>query len=287
MVPLFLAFRPRQWTKNLFVLAPVVFAREATDRSLLCRAVVAFIVFCAAASAIYLANDVVDLASDREHPTKKFRPIASGRLSVKNAKMGALVLLTASLAAAYYLSLSFALVVAGYVALNIFYSLAIKKIAYLDVLSIAGGFLLRVLGGATATLVVLSPYLLACTTLVALFLGFGKRAHELITQGSDSEKGRKALRHYRLATLKRILLATGIATFVAYVFYALSPKTADFFHTHKIIWTVPFVGFGLIRFAQLALRSDRAESPTDAMLSDIPFLLNIGLWGVTLLFIIY
>ncbi|HEY7957419.1 MAG TPA: decaprenyl-phosphate phosphoribosyltransferase [Polyangia bacterium] len=280
--------RPKQWVKNLFfVAAPLVFSKHLGDPHEALRAAFAVALFCALSSAVYLLNDVVDLEKDRVHPTKCKRPIAAGRLSVRAAKVAAAILGPGSIALGLTLGLDFALVAAGYLVLNIAYSLVLKQHVYVDVLSIATGFLLRVVGGALAIGVSTSPYLLVCTVLIACFLGFGKRAHELAAAGLRAGRQRKVLERYRPELLRAALWATGLATLVSYILYTRAAHTLAFFHTERMVFTAPFAAFGLARFGQLVTRSDSADSPTDAMLRDWPFLLNIALWAVAIVLIIY
>ncbi len=273
--------------KNLFVAAPLVFAKRLNDLPQAARAAAAVALFCALSSAVYLWNDIIDLEKDRAHPRKSKRPIASGRLSVGTAKIAAAVLAAGALALGAVLDLNFALVGAGYLTLNVAYSLALKRVVYLDVLCLSGGFLLRVLAGAMAVRVWTSPYLLICTGLLASFLGFGKRAHELYSAGERAEKQRSVLASYNPTLLRAALYLTGAAAFAAYVAYTLAEHTREFFHTERMIFTAPFVLFGLLRFGWLVTRKDNADSPTDAMLRDLLFMANIVLWAVVITLIIY
>jgi 4-hydroxybenzoate polyprenyltransferase len=244
-------------------------------------------IFCGLSSTVYLWNDLVDVEKDRVHPTKKNRPIASGRLPVRAAQWAAVVLGLGSLLLATRLGINFALVAAGYLLQNVAYSLWLKKIVYIDVLSIAAGFLLRVLGGALAIDVWTSPYLLVCTILVACFFGFGKRAHELAAAGDNAASQRAVLQSYRADVLKAALGLSGLATLAAYVAYTQAEHTRVFFHTTKMVWTTPFALFALWRFRWLVTRPEVHDSPTDAMLKDVPFLVTIATWGVAITAIIY
>jgi decaprenyl-phosphate phosphoribosyltransferase len=273
--------------KNLFVAAPLVFAKRLNDLPQALRALAAVALFCALSSAVYLWNDLIDLEKDRAHPRKSKRPIASGRLSVQTAKISAGVLAAGALALGALLDIDFALVAGGYLMLNVLYSLVLKKIVYLDVLSIAGGFLLRVLAGAMAVRVWTSPYLLICTGLISCYLGFGKRAHELLSAGDRAEKQRNVLASYNPALLRVALYVTGAATFASYVAYTLAEHTRQFFHSERMIFTAPFVAFGMLRFGWLVTRKENADSPTDAMLHDLLFMSTMALWAVSVTLIIY
>jgi 4-hydroxybenzoate polyprenyltransferase len=273
--------------KNLFVAVPLVFARRLDDFPQALRAAAAVGLFCALSSAVYFWNDLIDIEKDRAHPKKKHRPIPSGRLSKNGARAGALILAVGALVGAVFLRVDFALCAAGYLINNAFYSLWWKRVVYLDVLSISAGFLLRVYGGALAIDVWVSTYLLICTGLFSLYFGFGKRTHELAAAGDNAVEQRAVLRSYRRPILIAALWVTGLATLAAYIAYTLSPHTAAFFGTNKMFVTVPFGAFGLGRFGALVMRSDRHESPTDAMLRDWPFVLNLALWTITVVAIIY
>jgi 4-hydroxybenzoate polyprenyltransferase len=289
MFALLEAARPRQWVKNLFVAAPLVFAKRLGDLVELKRAVFATAIFCALSSAVYLWNDCVDIEKDRAHPTKRKRPIPSGRLAVAHARTAAATLAAGGLALGLLLSPSFATAAATYLALNLAYSHYIKQVAYLDVLCIAACFLLRVAAGALAIDVEASPYLLVCTGLLACFLGFGKRAHEL--EAADTlEKAaeqRSVLSGYRPDLLGWALWLTGAATFAAYVLYTRAEHTRAFFHTTRMLWTAPFAAFGLVRFYVLVRRTGCADSPTDMMLKDLLFVMNLVLWTAATTLIIY
>lgn len=282
--------RPRQWVKNLFVLAPLVFSKHLLDASFALRELGAVAVFCALSGAVYAFNDVRDVAADRAHPIKRHRPVPAGELSERDALLLSGLLATAALLGAAFLAPLLALAAGGYLVNNLAYSLFLKRVAFVDVFLIAAGFLLRVLGGAFAIDVPVSGWLLACTALLACFLGFGKRAHELLQANSadrEASQTRVALDGYDLATLRFALLVLAIATSAAYALYTRDTRTVAFFGTENLIYTLPFCVVGIARFLQLALWKPRTESPTDAILRDWPFMVNIVAWGVTVLAIIY
>ncbi|HEX8950257.1 MAG TPA: decaprenyl-phosphate phosphoribosyltransferase [Polyangia bacterium] len=280
------ACRPRQWVKNLFVAAPLVFAKRLTDPRPSLRALAAVAIFCAVSSAVYLWNDLVDVEKDRVHPHKKNRPIADGRLSTGMARIAAATLAAGGLALAWLLDWRFACCVLAYLANNVAYSLWIKRVVYLDVLSIAGGFLVRVAAGAFAVDVEASAYLFLCTGLLATYLGFGKRAHELAVAGERAGEQRAVLRAYRPAVLRVALYLTAAATFVCYVLYTRAEHTVRFFGTTRMLWTAPFAAFGLVRFFVL-VQMPKGESPTEEILKDVPFVLNLLAWAAAITLIIY
>ncbi|MGE4189138.1 MAG: decaprenyl-phosphate phosphoribosyltransferase [Thermoanaerobaculia bacterium] len=281
------SLRPAQWVKNLFVLVPLVFAHRADDPTVVRRAVVALLCFCAASSAIYLVNDLRDRDSDRHHPLKRLRPIASGLLSPAVAAAAAAVLLAGAFLAARGAGNRFLFALAAYVVLNVLYSLALKRMVILDVMSIAAGFVLRVLAGAVAIDVDVSNWLLLCTTFVALFLGFSKRRHEIAALPPGTLGTRAVLEQYSLTFLDQLINVVTASTVVAYSLYTVDPATAARLGTPHLVWTVPLVLFGIFRFLFLLYRSDDARSPTDAILRDPPFLANLALWGVVVLSLIY
>jgi 4-hydroxybenzoate polyprenyltransferase len=282
------AVRPHQWLKNLFFVgAPLVFAQRMDDATALTRTAIAVLCFCLLASAVYLLNDILDVEKDRVHPHKRFRPIASGALSIPTARVAALVLASAALGVGYWLNARFAAVEAAYLSLNVAYSFGLKRVAFVDVACLALSFLLRVVGGAFAIPVPISGWLLACTTLLSALLGFGKRAHELRTAGDRGASQRDALKAYDPAVLKVLLYLLAVCTTAAYAAYTQAPHALRMFHTRSLILTVPFVAFGIFRFLWLVHRKSDDESPTDSMLRDRLFLLNLLLYAASIVGIIY
>ena len=289
--------RPQQWVKNVFVLVPLVFAgpellsQHRLSAAIVARVLLATLCFCLASSATYVLNDLLDAEADRAHPVKRLRPIAAGVLSQARAKrwlvalLGANAALTALIGAwAGATNALFCGVIAGYFAQNLAYSLGLKRVAYLDAGIIATGFLLRVLAGSAAAPVPASHWLLACTALLAMFLALGKRKHEVIT--SDASH-RANLKVYRVGHLNVALGLLAVLTAVAYLFYTLDPLTAARFHTRHLPWTTPFGVFGLWRFSRLLDARDTAHSPTERMLRDGPFLINLAVGTAVVALLIY
>jgi len=290
--------RPHQWVKNLFVLAPMFFHKDvflttaagpALNLRVTGRAFIATTVFCLLAGAIYTINDLADVEADRIHPVKRERPIASGEVPEGLARMMALALVLSSIGAAFALDWRVGLVAAIYFVKDIAYTFKLKQVAFLDVGLIASGFVLRVLAGGFATDVHVSGYMVACTALLALFLGFGKRRHEL--QLESAVKQRASLEAYSKRSLNVALALTGLATAGTYVAYTLDVTTRAFFHTNWLWLTAPFTLVGIARFLMLvsgrAGRGLRAESPTQEMLRDVPFVLNLVGWVVVVVAIVY
>lgn len=282
-----LTVRPHQWVKNVFVLAPVVFAKEVFERTLLLRAALAFSVFCLLAGAVYAMNDVADIEADRIHPVKRHRPIASGLVSVPLARALSVGLCLFSLSVASLLGPGFFGAALAYFVLNLAYSLKLKHVAYLDVACIAVFFVLRVSAGGLATSIPVSGYLLLCTALLALFLGFGKRRHELVVAHGRPAKQRAALEHYSRRGLDFALTMTCVATVASYFAYTVSPRTRAFFHSDKLWISTLFVVLGALRFLQIVRSHRRAESPTQAMLRDGPFVAIVLSWVMLVMWMVY
>lgn len=278
--------RPQQWVKNAFVLAPIVFAKHLTHPSIIKRGLGAFGIFCLIAGAVYTMNDIVDVEADRAHAKKRERPIASGRVPIGVARVMAVVLVLVALAGSIPGGWEFTAVVVIYFAQNVAYSFKLKKVAYLDVGLIATGFVLRVLAGGFATKTPVSWYMVACTALLALFLGFGKRRHELAYAG-NAKKTRAALGAYTPRALNVALAITGLATVATYLAYTLDPHTRAFFKNDYLWLTVVHPIFGIVRFLQLVAGRPRAESPTQEILRDTPFVLNLVMWVIGVIVILY
>ncbi|HET9620113.1 MAG TPA: UbiA prenyltransferase family protein [Kofleriaceae bacterium] len=275
--------------KNVFVGAPLVFSRELANVPAVGRAALAVLAFCALSGAVYAFNDVVDVEADRLHPTKSRRPIAAGELSERAAVVGSIVLAIGALAGALAVRWEFAAFAAAYLVQNLAYSLWLKKIAFLDVTLIATGFLLRVLAGAAAIHVPASRWLLLCTALLALFLGLGKRGHELVwaTRAEAATTTRAALAGYRIEVVRVAMIVLAVVTCAAFIAYTLWPHTIEFFGTDRLVLVAPFVVLGVVRFLMISLWSQSADSPTDAMLGDRWFLAILAGATITTLVVIY
>lgn len=280
--------RPHQWVKNLFIFPPLLFSEEALSLPHLLSAIVAALAFSFLSSSVYILNDLVDKERDSHHPVKKDRPIASGKLGTKTAIL-ALVgfLLLAFGLGLWLLPLSFTWVGLGYLGLNVAYSWVLKHLPFLDVMSIAFGFILRLWAGALAIGVPLTPWIFVTTFLLASFLALGKRRHELLSSRHVA-KQRKVLARYHLETVTVVMRILALGTFLSYVAYCFfGGEEGHLFQPRQLIFTSPCVVFGLWRFETLVARSDTAESPTDLMLRDWPFLLNLGLWALGAGIVIY
>ena len=281
--------RPHQWVKNLFVAAALVFSRHLTDAEYVIRTGLAVLAFCLLSGAVYAFNDVRDVESDRAHPTKKHRPIASGAVSERTALTASVVLAVVALGGCLVIDWKLAAIAALYLAQNVAYSVKLKHIAFVDGGVIATGFILRVLAGAAAIDVPASGWLLVCTALLATFLGLGKRAHELAwaERTGEARETRAALAGYRIPVVRAAMLVLAIVTCGAYFMYTVDPHTIAFFATDELPYSSPFVALGIVRFLSLALWYPKDESPTEAMLKDPWFLLNLLAAAATVLYIIY
>ena len=273
------ALRPAQWVKNFVVFAGVIFARQYHDAEKLLLAAVAFVLFCFVSSSVYLVNDIIDRTRDQNHPTKRNRPIASGRVPVAVGLLTAVVLALVGLGvSAALFHPAFPAAIGGYVVLNLAYSLILKHVVILDVMTIAGGFVLRAVGGALAVEVPISSWLLLCTTLLALFLGFGKRRHELTVLGDKADEHRGILTEYSPYFLDQMIGVVTASMVVAYAFYTLSPEVQGKLGTHKLFMTVPFVLYGVFRYLYLIHQRQVGGNPTRVLLTDRPLLITVLLW---------
>lgn len=279
--------RPAQWVKNLTVLAPLLFAQQFFIPSAFARAVFAFALFCGLSSAVYLLNDVLDYEQDRIHPEKRYRPLAAGHLT-RGTVMGASgILLVFVFGGALLLGRTVLFIFVGYWLLNLLYLLWLKHQVILDVFSIAAGFVLRVVGGAVAVQVEISHWLLVCTTLLALFLGFCKRRHELLLLGTDGDQHRQVLTEYNPRFLDMMIGIVTTATVMSYALYTVSEETVRKFQTEGLLATLPFVLYGMFRYLYLVYHKELGGDPTQQMLTDTPLMLNLGLWTVAVGVILY
>ena len=279
--------RPKQWTKNVFVLAGVVFAGRLLDRVSLLRAAAGFALFCAAASAVYLVNDFVDRHTDAHHPTKRLRPIASGRLSPELALVAAAALAGLALYCSAVLSRPFLSLMIGYLLLTASYNFGLKRVFIVDAIAVAFGFVIRAAAGAAVIPAEISPWLLTCTFQLALFISLGKRRHELVLLGDEADAHRGALSQYTVGLLDSWLTALSGATIVTYALYTQAERTVQHFGTSNLIYTVPFVVYALFRYQQqVTVKGARGGDP-GAALRDPALLLSILGWGLSAAFIIY
>ena len=280
------SLRPRQWVKNLFVFAGVIFSQQVLT-PLAWTALGAFAIFCGLSGAIYLFNDVADAERDRLHPSKRLRPIASGELSRTTAAIFGTLLLAGCLAAAFRIGASFGLVALGYAALLTAYSVWLKHVVILDVLTVAAGFVLRAVAGAVAVDAEISGWLLICTILIALFLALGKRRHEYRSLARDAAAHRPILAEYSESFLDQMISVVTASTVTAYALYTMSPETVAKFHTRLLPLTLPFVLYGIFRYLYLLYRRDLGGNPSDLLVTDRALLFDALLWMLATFAIIY
>ena len=281
-----ISIRPRQWVKNLFVFAAVIFSHRlfSVDAA---RALAAFAIFCALAGVIYLLNDVADRERDRAHPKKRFRPLASGALSVRAALGAAAGLGVVALAAAAALGSACLLTALVYVGLLGLYSVVLKHVVIVDVLTVAMGFVLRAVAGAFAVDVDISGWLLICTILIALFLALGKRRHEYLTLDAEAARHRPILAEYSAALLDQMIAVVTASTVTAYALYTMSPETVAKFDTRLLPATLPFVLYGIFRYLYLLYRRQLGGNPSELFLNDRALIVNTVLWMAAVVAIIY
>ncbi|MBI4712901.1 MAG: UbiA prenyltransferase family protein [Planctomycetes bacterium] len=265
--------RLNHWVKNLFVFAPLVFAKRLFDFSSFAQAAIGFILFSLAASAAYIFNDICDVENDRRHPIKRLRPIAAGKLTVSIGLWLFLILGLVSGSISYIVKPSFGMIVTAYIILNVLYSIILKYIIIADVLVIATGFVLRVLAGAQVVAVPASIWLIACTAAISLLLAAGKRLY--------SPESKSPVLKYLL------MMFIAIPTVILYVSYTMDAKTIKFFGTKYLVLTVPFVIYGIFRYLSLVIKKKNGDDPTEILLSDLPMMINIVLWIIICILIIY
>ncbi len=275
-IALLVALRPRQWTKNLLLFAGIVFASEVGNAGKWLQAGTAFLIYCAASSAAYLVNDLIDAPSDRKHPVKRRRPLARGEVDSRTAKVvaAALVGLATALAAAFGLvALGF---LALFLAIQAAYTFRLKHVVLIDVMAIAALFVIRAAAGADAVNVRISPWLLVCTALLALFLALGKRRSELALVGAEATPGRPVLEGYSLQLVDQLIAIVAAATVVSYTTYTLSARESQ-----ALAATIPFVLFGIFRYLLLLHRAGKGEEPENVLMTDAPILATVAAWAVT------
>jgi 4-hydroxybenzoate polyprenyltransferase len=284
---LFTSLRPHQWTKNLLLFAPLALSKHLFEETPLLRSLGAFALFCALSGVVYLVNDVADVERDRLHPLKRLRPIASGALAPRVALAFAFLLGVLSLAAALLLGAPFALCAVAYLGLNLLYSFRLKEVVIVDAISVSLGFVIRAIAGAVAIGVLFSDWLLICTILLALFLTFCKRRHELTSLSGMAAEHRKILSEYSPYLLDQMIAVVTASCLTAYAFYTTAPETVEKFKTNRLSWTIPFVLYGIFRYLYLVHQKEQGGSPSDILLADRPLLAAVGLWALAIVLIVY
>ncbi len=271
--------RPKQWTKNLILFGPLVFAYKLLSPELLLRAIAAFVSFCLVSSAMYALNDALDVDGDRQHPAKRDRPLPSGQISL------AVLLGAAGLGLGFAVNLETGLCAAGYLALMLGYSTMLKHFVLLDVFAIAGGFILRAVAGALAIHVVISPWLYVCTLLLALFLGFSKRYNELLVLQDSAASHRRALADYSMPMLEQLTAILVASTIMAYSLYTFSAESLP--ANHSMMLTIPLVLYGIFRYYYLVHKKNLGGAPELVLLRDVPLIVDVILWALVSVAVLY
>ncbi len=280
------SLRIRQWTKNGFVLMALVFDQKLTNPEAVLRTLAGFVIFCFLSSAVYILNDVMDIEADRNHPRKRNRPIASGKLPIRIAFLAAAGLLILTLAASLFLSTGLFLICLSYFLINLAYSKWLKHIPLLDVLIIALCFVLRVTAGVSIIEVQrFSPWLYVITTVFALFIGFGKRRAELVTLAEDAFSHRRVLDGYNLALLDQLITIVSTTTIITYSLYTFSAPNLP--ENHTMMLTIPFVLYGIFRYHYLVQIKQEGGAPEDLLLTDRPLQITVAIWGLAVLSVFY
>jgi len=281
--PIIQILRPKQWTKNLIIFSGLIFSENLFNQTLLIKNLLAFILFCGLSSSIYIINDIFDLESDRKHPLKCLRPLPSGEIKISHAAILATILSVSCILLSFELHLSFGVTGVIYFLSFILYSFFFKHIVILDVLIISMGFVLRAVGGALAIEVRVSSWFLICTFLLSLFLALGKRRHELVLLNNQAGEHRKILEEYSPYFLDQMISVVTPSTLLAYTIYTLSPDAIS----PNLEVTVPFVIYGIFRYLYLIHQKGEGGNPELILLTDVPIIINLLLWGCTCIYIIY
>lgn len=277
--------RIKQWIKNLFVFAPIIFSKNLFNQELFIKTLLTFFILSILSSGLYILNDIFDLESDMEHPEKRNRPLPSGKISKNFALSLSIIFIALSLISSFLLNHTLTFILLIYIFLNFFYSLIIKKIVIIDVFIIAINFILRIYSGSVVTKISVSSWLILCTLFLSLFLGFAKRRFEIVLLGENAHKHREVLSSYSVDLLDKIILILSTATILSYSLYSVSPETKEKFG-EGFIFTIPVVLYGLLRYIYLIYEKKEGE-PTKLVTEDIPLFITIIIWIIISIFIIY
>lgn len=279
--------RPTQWLKNFIVLAALIFAGSITDHQKTITALIALVVFCLLSSGMYVFNDIIDREKDKQHPIKKMRPLASGTIKIGTAVMISIVLLVVGLGIGWMINYPFFIIAVSFVLFNLLYSVFLKNIVIVDVMSIAISFVLRAYAGAFAISVPASKWLIINTLLLALFLGFGKRRHELLLLEEGASNHRKILDKYSPYLLDQLIGVVTPAVVVMYMLYSFSSEVSTKLGTENLFLTIPFVVYGIFRYLYLIHKEEKGGSPTKVLITDLPILATVILWILTVILVLY
>lgn len=287
LIYFFYALRPKHWVKNFFVFLPLIFGHKLFDAGAFLDVAASFFLFCMASSAVYLVNDLIDLENDRAHPTKRMRPIASGKVEAREALPAAAVLAGTALALAAILNGRVAWILAGYLVFNVLYTRVLKNLVIIDVFCLSLFFILRILAGTYAAEVAVSRWILLMAGLLALFLGFNKRRQELQMLGHKSDEHRAVLHKYSLYFIDQMVSVITASTVIAYTLYTLDARTIREVGSDHMMLTVPFVYYGIFRYLYLLHKRKMDGDPTRVLLSDFPMQLNVVFWLMTAIAVVY
>ena len=277
-----LSMRPRQWTKNMFIFAGIIFSQNLFDLNSFLKVLAGFFIFSFISGCVYIINDINDREEDKKHPVKRYRPIAAGRLSMRQALTTVVLLFLFSITAAFFINRLFGVVTLVYFLLIGFYTFYLKQLVIIDVLTIASGFLLRAVAGVVIVEAFISPWLIVCTVLLALFLALSKRRHEISLLKEDAVSHRSVLEEYSIPFLDQMITIVSSGTIIAYFLYTFSSDKSVY-----LMATVPFVIYGIFRYLYLIHKHKRGGSPESVLLEDRPLLINIIFWALTAVFILY
>lgn len=289
LIALLKTMRPKQWVKNVFIFAAIVFDRKLLNGTALLHTVLTFVAFCLVSGSVYLINDLVDIDKDRRHPMKRNRPLPAGQLSPQVAIAAAIAIPLVCIPAAFVLDAGLGLVLILYLALNVAYSFFLKNLVIIDVMAIAAGFVLRVVAGVVVIEVErFSPWLYVCMTLLALFLGFGKRRHELFTLGENANSHRASLQHYSLELIDQMSVVVTSAAIMAYSLYTFAATNLPRIDGEPLMMlTIPFVLYALLRYQYLIHVKREGGTPEEIVLGDIPLIIDLVLYGITVVILMY
>lgn len=283
---LFRTMRPHQWTKNAFVFTALVFDRKLFHVEPLLKTILAFVLFCLASSVVYIVNDLADMESDRQHPTKRFRPLAAGELDPRLAKGAAAVLAVIAVGGSFGLSRPLGAILTTYLGLQFAYSFLLKHLVIIDVMTVAAGFVLRVAAGVVVVQVErFSPWLYVCTTLLALFIAINRRRHELVLLAENASHHRRILDEYTVAFLDEMNGVVTASTLIAYSLYTFSAPNLP--ANHAMMLTIPFVLYGLFRYLYLVHVKGEGGAPDELILRDVPLFLTVVLWVLAVVLVLY
>ena len=282
-----ISMRPKQWTKNVILFAALIFSQNLFHGQNFLRVLEAFILFALLCGSVYIFNDLIDIEKDKCHPKKSQRPLASGKLKPTSAIIASILIGITSLVFSFLLDIRFGMVVLSYLVLQLAYTFSLKHIIILDVFSVAMGFVLRVLAGAVVINVPISMWLLVCTMLLALFLSFCKRRHELVNLEGEAVNHRKSLKEYSPYLLDQMIAVVTASTLISYALYTMSAETVQKFGTTNLKYTIPLVLFGIFRYLYLIHQKDEGGNPESIILKDKPMILNVCIYVLMVALILY